>query len=348
MVVQEKKLVDEVSGWLRLYDDGSVDRTWTGPPEVKFMSEPVPPHHHFVHGVSTRDFTIDPKSGLKVRVYLPEPRPDDAQLKQKLPVFLHLHGGGFCISRADWFMYYNTYTNLARSANAVVVSVYLRLAPEHRLPAACEDGFSALSWLASLAADQNDDDYSSSVSWLSSVADFQRVFLIGDSSGGNLVHQVAVRAGSAAAPDLRPLKLAGAIPIHPGFVRSTRSRSEMEQPESPLLTLDMVDKFLGLALPVGSTKDHPITCPMGPGAPAMKGMKLPPYLMVVAEKDLVKDTEMEFYEAMKEAGKEVELLINGGMGHSFYLNKIALDFDPLTADEFRRMIDGIVQFVNGH
>ncbi|CAN1132949.1 hypothetical protein LINPERPRIM_LOCUS30383 [Linum perenne] len=38
----------------------------------------------------------------------------------------------------------------------------------------------------------------------------------------------------------------------------------MEQPESPLRTLDIVDKFMKLAMPVGSTKDHPITCSMGP------------------------------------------------------------------------------------
>ncbi|KAK8575709.1 hypothetical protein V6N13_033032 [Hibiscus sabdariffa] len=28
-MVEEEKVVDEVSGWLRVYDDGSVDRTWT-------------------------------------------------------------------------------------------------------------------------------------------------------------------------------------------------------------------------------------------------------------------------------------------------------------------------------
>ncbi|CAN1798975.1 hypothetical protein LINPERHAP1_LOCUS21947 [Linum perenne] len=38
----------------------------------------------------------------------------------------------------------------------------------------------------------------------------------------------------------------------------------MEQPESPLLTLDTVNKFLRLAMPLGSTKDHPITCSMEP------------------------------------------------------------------------------------
>ncbi|CAL1376994.1 unnamed protein product [Linum trigynum] len=336
------RVVDEVSGWLRRYDDGSVDRAWTGPPEVKFMSDPVPPHKHFVDGVSTHDVTIDPSSGLRVRVYLPEPR--SGEQDRKLPVFLHLHGGGFCISQPDWFMYYNTYTNLVRSAGAVVVSPYLRLAPEHPLPAACDDAFSALLWLDSLAANQND---AGSFSWLSSRADYQRVFLIGDSSGGNLVHQVALRSGSAATA-LGQVKVAGAIPIHPGFLRSKRSRSEMEQPESPLLTLEMVDKFLGMALPVGATKDHPITCPMGPDAQPLDGTKLPPYLLVVAEKDLVKDTEMEFYEAMKAAGKDVELLINAGMGHSFYLNKIALDLDPPTGIEFAKMIEGIVKFVDNH
>ncbi|WRX13094.1 Carboxylesterase [Theobroma cacao] len=109
-MVQEKKLVDEVSGWLRAYDDGSVDRTWTGPPEVKFMAEAVPPHEDFIEGVATRDVTIDSNSGLRVRIYLPE---QVLTAKTKLPILLHFHGGGFCISQADWYMYYHIYARLA-------------------------------------------------------------------------------------------------------------------------------------------------------------------------------------------------------------------------------------------
>ncbi|KAM1157733.1 hypothetical protein TB2_027874 [Malus domestica] len=48
-------------------------------------------------------------------------------------------------------------------------------------------------------------------------ADYDREFLIGDSSGGNIVHHVAAQARTA---DLSPLRLAGGIPIHPGFVRA--------------------------------------------------------------------------------------------------------------------------------
>lgn len=345
MVRENKQLVQEVSGWLRVYDDGSVDRTWTGPPEVKFLTEPVPPHDEFIDAVATKDVEVDQTSGLRVRIYLPEQKPkaeeDDLDVTEllKLPIILHFHGGGFCISQADWYMYYHIYTKLSRSTNAIVVSVYQRLSPEHVLPAAIDDGYSALLWLVSVARAEQKEP------WLLNYADFNRVFLIGDSSGGNIVHHVAARAGST---DTSPLKLAGGIPIHPGFVRAKRSKSELEQPQSPMLTLDMVDKFLGLALPVGSTKDHPITCPMGFGAPPLDGLKLPPFLLCIAEKDLIIDTEMEYYEAMKNANKDVELLFNKGMAHSFYLNKIAVDMDPETAAETERLIAGIKGFVEKH
>ncbi|KAK9912555.1 hypothetical protein M0R45_036417 [Rubus argutus] len=338
-MVQQKKVVDEVSGWLRLFADGSVDRTWTGPPEVKFMTEPVPPHHEFIDGVATKDMVIDETSRLRVRIYLPDRKPDDYDSNLKLPIILHFHGGGFCISQADWYMYYHMYTNLARAANAICVSVFLRLSPEHRLPVPINDGFSALLWLRSLARAESYEP------WLHDRADFNRVFLLGDSTGGNVVHEVAARAGKL---DLSPMKLSGGILIHPGFVRSTRSRSELEQPQSPMLTLDMVDKFLSFALPVGSTKDHPITCPMGSGAPRMDSLNLPPFLVCVAEKDIMVDTEMEYYEAMKKANKDVELLISPGMCHSFYLNKIAVDMDPQTGAQTESLISSIKEFIKRH
>ncbi|MBA0818984.1 hypothetical protein Gohar_028171 [Gossypium harknessii] len=332
-MVQEKKLVQDVSGWLRVYDDGSVDRTWTGPPEVKFMAEPVSPHEQFIDGIATRDVTIDQNSGLRARIYLPE------EENPKFPIILHFHGGGFCISQADWFMYYQFYTRLAKSVPAIVVSVYLRPAPENKLPAACDDGYAALLWLKSLSKGESNEP------WLNTHGDFNRVFLIGDSSGGNIVHEVATRSGFI---DLNPLRLAGAIPIHPGFVRAQRSKSELEQPESPFLTLDMVDKFLALALPNGCTKDHPITCPMGSFAPPIETLSLPPLMYCVAEKDMIKDTEMEYYELLKKANKDVELFISTEMGHSFYLNKIAIDTEPVTAAQTGVLIEGIKVFINKH
>ncbi|KAL2337264.1 hypothetical protein Fmac_011710 [Flemingia macrophylla] len=335
-MVREKKLVDEVSGWLKIYDDGSVDRTWSGPEQFKFMAEPIPSHDQFIDGVAIRDVTIPESSGNRIRLYLPEKSPEG---NQKLPILLHFHGGGFCISEPDWFMYYHVYTRFARSTGSIVVSPFLRRGPDHRLPAAIDDAFETLRWLQTVALSGSGEP------WLEKHADFNRVFLIGDSSGGNVVHAVAASAGSM---DLNPVRVAGAIPVHPGFVRSNRSRSELQMPQSPFLTLDMLDKFLGLALPVGSSKDHPITCPMGSAAPPLEGLKLPAMLLCVAEMDLLRDTQMEYYEAMKKANKDVELFVSSGMTHSFYLNKIAVDMDPNVGAQTEALVFKVKEFLENH
>ncbi|KAJ0837552.1 putative carboxylesterase [Helianthus annuus] len=104
----------------------------------------------------------------------------------------------------------------------------------------------------------------------------------------------------------------------------------------------MLDKFLNMGLPEGSTKDHPITCPMGE---AVEEVDLPPYLLCVAEEDLMVATEMEFYDWMKKYEKEIELLVSDGVGHSFYLNKIAVDVDPNASEQTHKLVQRISQFV---
>ncbi|CAL5420544.1 unnamed protein product [Camellia sinensis] len=334
-----KKVVEEVSGWLRVFHDGTVDRKWTGPPELEFMVKPVPPHEEFIDGVAIRDVTIDPNSGLAVRIYVPE-RNSDIPDENKLPLFLHFHGGGFCITQADWYLYYHFYTRLVRSARAVCVSVYLRLGPENRVPAACDDAYSAYLWLCAVA------EGNSSEPWLESYVNFSRIFLVGDSTGGNLVHEVAARVGArVGAIDSKLAKIAGGIAIHPGFIRAKSSKSFLNLPDSPMLTRQMINKFLTLGLPIGSTKDHPITCPMGPAAPPLAELKLPPMMVVVAEMDLLRDSELEYGEEMKKAGKEVKILFEEGMGHSYYLNKIAVDVDPKTRASVDRLIGEIIDFI---
>ncbi|CAJ2638730.1 unnamed protein product [Trifolium pratense] len=340
-MMQEKKLVEDVSGWLRIYDDGSVDRTWPGPPEAKFMIDPVAPHEQFIQGVATRDVTtamITTNEGSihRVRLYLPEKTTKD---NKKLPIVIHFHGGGFCITEANSYMYYHVYTKFVRCTRSICVSPFLRRAPEHRLPAAIDDGLATLQWLQLVAGGDACDP------WLEEHGDFNKVFLIGDSTGGNLVHEVAARVGSV---DLSPVRLVGAIPIHPGFVRSVRSRSEIELPQSPIQTLDMLDKLLNLALPIGSNKDHPFTRPMGAAAPPLDGLKLPSFLLCIAEKDLMRDTEMEYYEAMKKANKEIDLFVSVGMTHTFYLNKIAMDVDPNVSAQMDALIVRVKEFIEKH
>lgn len=109
MVMNEKKVVENISGWLTVYDDGSVDRTWTGPPEVMFMADPVPPSIDYVDGVAVRDMVIDSTSGLAVRAYLPA---EKLNRDKRIPIIIHFHGGGFCISQPNWYYYYYYYLHL--------------------------------------------------------------------------------------------------------------------------------------------------------------------------------------------------------------------------------------------
>ncbi|RRT77758.1 hypothetical protein B296_00005281 [Ensete ventricosum] len=310
-----KRVVDEVSGWLRVFDDGTVDRTWIGPSEALFLMNPVQPFDTPCDGVTLHDIPGHPS----LRLYLPE------SSCKPLPILLHFHGGGFCISHFSWFMYHQFYSRLAAAVPAAVVSVELPLAPEHGMPSAVDACFAALLRLRRLARRPDGSDPAERL--LRGAADFSRVFLIGDSSGGNLVHLVAAWAGEEDSGFWSPLRLAGGIPLQPGFVRSTRSRSELElQADSVFFTLDMLDKLLALGLPQGATKDHPFTCPMGDAAPPLE----------------------KYCEAMKEAGKEVEVLVSGGVSHSFYLNKFTIDNDPTTAKRTEELIVAIKDFVGRH
>ncbi|GAA0184654.1 hypothetical protein LIER_31942 [Lithospermum erythrorhizon] len=81
---------------------------------------------------------------------------------------------------------------LASKANAIVVSVEYRLAPEHHLAAAYQDSWTALQWVASHFDDQIKDIEIDT--WLINHGDFAKFFIGGDSAGGSIVHNMLMQA----------------------------------------------------------------------------------------------------------------------------------------------------------
>src|SRR5437763_4370917 len=82
-----------------------------------------------------------PAGALPYRSYTPV----DAA-PEPLPALVYFHGGGFVIGDLD------THEGLCRLfANASgcrVISVAYRLAPEHKFPAAVDDAYAAVTWVA--------------------------------------------------------------------------------------------------------------------------------------------------------------------------------------------------------
>ncbi|MEJ5990339.1 alpha/beta hydrolase [Ramlibacter sp. PS3R-8] len=97
------------------------------------------------------------------------------------PVVVYYHGGGFVI--ADKEVYDGGARGLSKEANAVVVSIDYRRAPESKLPVQWNDALAAYRWTLGNAASIGGDP--------------RRVALAGESAGGNLAVATAIAAREA-------------------------------------------------------------------------------------------------------------------------------------------------------
>ncbi|CAL5436426.1 unnamed protein product [Camellia sinensis] len=152
----------------------------------------------------------------------------------KLPIFFYIHGSSFCIGSGTWPNCQNYCFRLALDLQALIISPNYRLAPENRLLAAIEDGYMAVKWLTLQAQAKSDP-------WLSDVADFSRVFISGDSTGGNIAHNLAVRLG-AGSNELDPVRVGGFVLLAPFFDGMVLTRSEAEEPKDVFLNWELIDR----------------------------------------------------------------------------------------------------------
>ncbi|KAF0908547.1 hypothetical protein E2562_026335 [Oryza meyeriana var. granulata] len=172
-------------------------------------------------GVTSKDVVIDAKSGLAVRLYMP----GDVPRCKKLPVVVYFHGGGFVVHSAFSDVHSRFLNALVAAAGVVAVSVDYRLSPEHPLPAAYDDAWTALGWtLASCSA-------SSPEPWLAEHGDAARLFVVGDSAGANIAHNVTMRARKDGLPGAGGARIEGMVLLHPFFRGGELVASEGTDPK---------------------------------------------------------------------------------------------------------------------
>ncbi|PIA56394.1 hypothetical protein AQUCO_00700606v1 [Aquilegia coerulea] len=276
MESQKAEVAYEVLPYLRVYQDGHVERL--------SETEKVPPGFDPKTYVTSKNLLILPDRHVSARLYLPK----ITNINKKLPVLVYYHGGAFCLSSPSSPMYHNYLNSLVSKANVIAVSVNFRLPPEHRLPIAYEDSWAALQWVASHSKGQGSE------SWLAEYADFNKLFLAGDSSGANIAHNMAMLAGDPKTG--LSVKILGIALVHPYFWGSKR---------------------------IGSDTDDPRINPVGDGAPSLLCLGCTRVLVCVAGKDILKDRGWLYYDTLNKCGWNgvVEFLETEGEKHSFHLKK---------------------------
>ncbi|EOA25884.1 hypothetical protein CARUB_v10019264mg [Capsella rubella] len=201
----DSEIAADFSPMLIIYKSGRVER---------LMGETtVPPSSIPQNGVVSKDVVYSPHDNLSLRVYLPEKA---AETREKLPLLVYFHGGGFVIETA-FSPTYQTFLKAAVSASdCVAVSVDYRRAPEHPIPTSYDDSWTALKWVFSHVAGYGQED------WLNKHADFSKVFIAGDSAGANITHHMAMRAAKETlSPGLNDSGISGIILVHPYFWSKT-------------------------------------------------------------------------------------------------------------------------------
>uniref|UniRef100_A0A1J3JWF7 Putative carboxylesterase 17 n=1 Tax=Noccaea caerulescens TaxID=107243 RepID=A0A1J3JWF7_NOCCA len=314
-------VVEEIEGLIKVFNDGCVER----PPIVPTVSPTVHP------SAKVTAFDIKLSNDTPTRVYIP-----DASVT--LPLLVYFHGGGFCVGSAAWSCYHDFLTSLAVKARCVIVSVNYRLAPEHRLPAAYDDGVNVVSWLMKQQTSNGGH------SWVRK-CNLANVFLGGDSAGANIAYQVAVRI-TAGDKSVNNVNLKGVILIHPFFGGESRTSSERQQQhhsKSSALTLSASDTYWRLALPRGASRDHPWCNPLvSSSAGFLREAKLPTTMVFMAEFDILKDRNLEMCKVMRSHGKRVEDVVHGGVGHAFHI----LDNSSMSRDRIHDMMCRLHNFIH--
>ena len=242
--------------------------------------------------VRTDDGVVDGPAGpIPTRIYRPATDSDTP-----LPVVVFIHGGGWSVGDLD------TYDGMARrhavAADAIVVSVDYRLAPEHPYPAAVDDVWAATRWVAEHASELG--------------ADPERLAVAGDSAGGNLAAVVTQLARDAGGP-----RISFQLLWYPATTFDTSLPSFTENANAPILDVDGAKGCTRWYIGDLDTSEMPAT--LAP-ARAKDLSGLPPAYIAVAGHDPLRDDGVRYAELLGTAGVPVELhnaetLVHGYVGY---------------------------------
>lgn len=232
---------------------------------------------------------------LRLRVYAP-PGPGP------FPVVVYLHGGGWVLATLD--TYDTSCRAICSMANAVVVSVDYRRAPEHQFPAAHEDSYAAFQYVVEHAPEFKGDP--------------ARVAIAGESAGGNLATAVCLMAKQRG----------GHMPVHQALIYPITNygfatESYVQNADAKPLDAPMMQWFFENYLRDPADGANILVSPMRASLEELNG--LPPASVVTAEIDPLRDDGSAYAGRLQAAGVPVQARDYLGVTHEFFGMGVVLD-----------------------
>ncbi|MFD5191756.1 alpha/beta hydrolase [Streptomyces sp. NPDC058357] len=297
----------ELAPWLSLLPALDVGDAAAARATVEAMGAAAPPFT-LPEGVELSEHRVPGAVGIPevpVAVFRP------AGAGNALPAVLYVHGGGFILEEGDGDR--ALAARWAAELGAVVVSVRYRLAPEHPYPAATDDCYAALEWLAANAAGLGVDP--------------ARIAVAGMSAGGGLTAALTLLARDRGGP----------VPCFqlldiPELDDRLETSSMREFTDTPVWNRPNAVHSWRAYLGADRDPAAPVPAYAAP-ARAENLAGLPPAYVAVSDLDPLRDEGLDYALRLVRAGVPTELHLFPGTFHG------AAGFVPDTAVT-RRMSEG--------
>ena len=230
--------------------------------------------------------------GFKIVINITRPK----NIKEKLPVFIFLHGGGWVLG--DYPTHKRLVRDIVVESGFVSVFVNYTRSPEAKFPQALDEIYAVTKWVA-----ENGDQIN---------VDGKKLAIIGNSVGGNMTIATSIKAKQNNGPEIKCQIL-----MWPYSNTSADADSYIKYGEQRFLTTPLMKWMRDNYIRTPKDYKNPLISPVEADEDQLKG--LPPTLIEVAENDILRDDGETLGRHLDEAGVYVTTVRFNGVIHDWGL-----------------------------